>query len=230
LWGKSRIGLRCTQGRTPWNVYLPIVVKVWGRALVVPAGAAAASVAGEGPNPMVVIMVAILIAVGVLGFGYWKIGADKKRIDKEMAAAQKESQELALAKSKYDEREAQRKIFEQRVKVIEDLRAKASGPVDLLSMIGTTVNSTEGVWLNAMKEDGHNVNIDGSALSVHQVATLMKNLQNTGYFRSVELKETQQDPQVKEMQQFNFTLVCERVDKAPPQGATPAPAAAEKKL
>jgi flagella basal body P-ring formation protein FlgA len=44
LWGKSRIGLRCTQGRTAWNVYLPIVVKVWGRALVVPAGAAAGSV------------------------------------------------------------------------------------------------------------------------------------------------------------------------------------------
>jgi len=48
LWGKSRIGLRCTQGRTAWNVYLPIVVKVWGRALVVPGGAAAGSVLVEG--------------------------------------------------------------------------------------------------------------------------------------------------------------------------------------
>ena len=47
LWGKSRIGLRCTQGRTAWNVYLPIVVKVWGRALVGPAGAAAGSVLAE---------------------------------------------------------------------------------------------------------------------------------------------------------------------------------------
>jgi len=47
LWGKSRIGLRCTQGRTAWNVYLPIVVKVWARALVVPAGAAAGSVLAE---------------------------------------------------------------------------------------------------------------------------------------------------------------------------------------
>jgi flagella basal body P-ring formation protein FlgA len=47
LWGKSRIGLRCKEGRTAWNVYLPIVVKAWGRALVVPAGAAAGSVIGE---------------------------------------------------------------------------------------------------------------------------------------------------------------------------------------
>jgi flagellar basal body P-ring formation protein FlgA len=34
LWGKTRIGLRCAQGATAWNVYLPITVKVYGQALV----------------------------------------------------------------------------------------------------------------------------------------------------------------------------------------------------
>ena len=47
LWGKARIGLRCKAGPTPWNVYLPIVVKVFGRALVVPAGAPAGAVLSE---------------------------------------------------------------------------------------------------------------------------------------------------------------------------------------
>ena len=47
LWGKSRIGLRCKEGRTNWSVYLPIVVKVWAKALVVPAGAAANSVVAD---------------------------------------------------------------------------------------------------------------------------------------------------------------------------------------
>jgi len=47
LWGKARIGLRCKVGTTPWNVYLPVTVKVFGRALVVPAGAAAGSVLAE---------------------------------------------------------------------------------------------------------------------------------------------------------------------------------------
>ena len=43
LWGKARIGLRCAQGARPWNVYLPITVRVYGQALVaslpLPAGA-----------------------------------------------------------------------------------------------------------------------------------------------------------------------------------------------
>jgi flagella basal body P-ring formation protein FlgA len=43
-WGKSRIGLRCVQGSVKWNVYLPITVKVWGRALVAANAVAAGSV------------------------------------------------------------------------------------------------------------------------------------------------------------------------------------------
>jgi flagella basal body P-ring formation protein FlgA len=34
LWGKTRIGLRCVDGPTRWNVYLPLTVKVFGHALV----------------------------------------------------------------------------------------------------------------------------------------------------------------------------------------------------
>ncbi len=43
LWGRTRIGLRCTRGVTPWNVYLPLTVNVFGpgitSAAALPAGA-----------------------------------------------------------------------------------------------------------------------------------------------------------------------------------------------
>lgn len=32
LWGRSRIGLRCVEGVKPWNVFIPVTVKVWGPA------------------------------------------------------------------------------------------------------------------------------------------------------------------------------------------------------
>jgi flagella basal body P-ring formation protein FlgA len=44
LWGKSRIGLRCTKGASKWNVYLPITVHVFGSALVATSGVAAGGV------------------------------------------------------------------------------------------------------------------------------------------------------------------------------------------
>ncbi len=43
-WGRTRVGLRCVDGPTPWNVYLPVTVKVFAPGLVaavaLPAGTA----------------------------------------------------------------------------------------------------------------------------------------------------------------------------------------------
>ena len=47
MWGRSRIGLRCTRGPVAWNVYLPVTVKAWGRALVMPAGAQAGTLVAD---------------------------------------------------------------------------------------------------------------------------------------------------------------------------------------
>ncbi len=43
-WGRSRVGLRCVQGPTPWNVYLPVTVKVFAPAWVLSAPLPAGSV------------------------------------------------------------------------------------------------------------------------------------------------------------------------------------------
>lgn len=48
LWGKSRIGLRCAQGTSHWNVYLPLTVKAYGRGLVAAAGLNSGSILKAG--------------------------------------------------------------------------------------------------------------------------------------------------------------------------------------
>ena len=51
MWGKSRIGLRCldaAQGGARWNVSLPVVVRVYARALVAGVGLPAGTVLTPG--------------------------------------------------------------------------------------------------------------------------------------------------------------------------------------
>jgi flagella basal body P-ring formation protein FlgA len=48
LWGASRIGLRCADPATRWNVYLPITVEVFGPALVASATLSAGHVLSAG--------------------------------------------------------------------------------------------------------------------------------------------------------------------------------------
>ncbi len=44
LWGKSRLGLRCLEGATRWNVFLPVTVKAFGPAWVAKTNVTAGSV------------------------------------------------------------------------------------------------------------------------------------------------------------------------------------------
>jgi Tfp pilus assembly protein PilN len=97
------------------------------------------------------------------------------------------------------------------VDVIDGLRASQNGgPVNLMAMLGETVNNTEAVWLSKMDDAGPSVNLEGTALSTDAVANLIANLQKTGFFRTVEIKETYQDDTIKDMQAFQFTLTCEK--------------------
>ena len=165
---------------------------------------------GDVGSPMVKVLVAVLLAAGVNGYEWYHLNDKAKNIATKMAAAEQENRELADVKSKYLERQKQADNYKRRVDVIDQLRAAQHGPVDLLNTIGDTINGTEAVWLSTMKDSGANIDIQGMALSTDAVANLISNLQKTGYFKNIEIKETYQDEQVKTMQAFQFTLTCEK--------------------
>ena len=47
LWGRTRVGLRCLEGATRWNVFLPITVKAFGPAWVLTGNVASGAVLSE---------------------------------------------------------------------------------------------------------------------------------------------------------------------------------------
>jgi Tfp pilus assembly protein PilN len=165
---------------------------------------------GDVGSPMVKILVAVLLAAAVNGYEWYYLNHKAQTIASKMAVAEQENRELADVKAKYLERQKQADNYKRRVDVIDQLRAAQHGPVDLLNTIGDTINSTEAVWLNTMKDQGPAISIEGMALSTDAVANLIANLQKTGYFKNIEIKETYQDEQVKNMQAFQFTLTCEK--------------------
>jgi type IV pilus assembly protein PilN len=165
---------------------------------------------GNLGGPFVQVAAVLLIA-GAVNAGYWyQLDREKKSIEVQTRLAEQKNRELADIKVRYLERQKQAEAYKRRVDVIDQLRTNQSGPVNLLSMIGDTVNSTEAVWLNSMQDQGANVAIDGTALSSDAVANLISNLQKTGFFRNIEIKESYQDDAVRDMQAFQFTLTCEK--------------------
>ena len=175
------------------------------------AAVATPGVGGGGPNLLIVLLVIVAVAAGGNYYYYWSLQRETASLKVKMEEANRENRRLADIKAKYIELEKQKDIYEHRVNVIHQLQSNQAGPATLLTTVGDTVNRTDAVWLNSMKDDGANISLDGVALSVDAVAQLMKNLKATGYFKNVETKESFQDDVVKDVTAFSFTLICEKL-------------------
>jgi Tfp pilus assembly protein PilN len=165
---------------------------------------------GDMGSPKLKIL-AVLVIAGLFNLGYWyRLDHQTKAIATRMKVAEQKNRELADVKARFLERQNQANNSKRRVDVIDGLRQSQTGPVNLLAMMGETVNNTEAVWLSKMDDQGTSVNLEGTALSTDAVANLIANLQKTGFFKTVEIKETFQDDTIKDMQAFQFTLTCEK--------------------
>jgi Tfp pilus assembly protein PilN len=165
---------------------------------------------GNMGSPGLKVLV-VLLVFGIGNFAYWhRLDSQAKTIAAQTKAAEQKNRELADVKARYLERQRQADAYKRRVDVIDTLRAGQSGPVNLLAMLGETVNGTEAVWLSKVDDTGGSLSLEGTALSTDAVANLVANLQKTGFFSNIEMKEAFQDEQIKDMQAFQFTLTCER--------------------
>src|SRR5256884_2103983 len=130
---------------------------------------------GDPGSPKMKVLV-VLVLAGLLNVGYWyRLDVVKRDIAAKMQVAEQKNRELADVKARYMERQRQAENYKRRVDVIDQLRKAQAGPVELLNMIGDTVNNTEAVWLNSMKDQGNSIDIEGMALSNDAVAALIGN-------------------------------------------------------
>src|SRR5215471_19114944 len=165
---------------------------------------------GEGPSTTLLILVFVI----VLGAGLWgwytMVDHQREKLRGDLQREQAENVKLADVKNKYEAAKRKADLFEQRANIIHQLEKQQTGPVDVLNMVADTVTKTDAVWLEAMTDDGKSIDFTGFALSPDAVANLMANLEKTGKFKSVEIKETAQDTTIKELQAFKVELICEK--------------------
>src|SRR5579859_4313483 len=148
------------------------------------ATAAAAGGGGEGSSTIVLGLVFIGALAVLIGVAQVWVTREHDKLEKDLQKAILENQRLAEVKAKYEASKKRSDMYERRVRVIDELKAQQSGPVNMLTFTGM-------------------------ALSPNAVADLMANLRKTGAFKTVEIKETLQDATVKEVQAFKFELNCE---------------------
>jgi len=178
-------------------------------------------IAITGALQLALFIVPVALAVVALLGHWWIINGDIARLERDIKIEQDKKATMGQLEKEIKDFEARQAVVDARIKVIEDLKRNQAGPVKLLESVGETVSLTDQLWLTSMEEKGPNViEFKGQAASIEAVANFMTNLRQSGYFESVEMKESAQKSQRGEtVTHFEFTLTAKFSLPAPPEQA-----------
>jgi len=177
----------------------------------------------EATLQYVLLAIALVVSLGALYGHYTLLDRENTKIVAHIQKQMGEKARLEQLKQQVDNFEKQKAVLQQRISVIEELQRNRTGGQELLEAIANTVSRTDTLWLTSMDRKGDELTITGSAGSINAVANYITQLKRSGYFQSVEIKESHQDDSNKNVQIFVFSLTAQF---GLPQTAGAAPAAA----
>jgi Tfp pilus assembly protein PilN len=146
-----------------------------------------------------------------------------KTRDTQIAAAQREVDELAQVLQEVEEYKAKKAKLEHKINIINELKRKQWGPVRIMDQISNSL--PELMWLDSMQMQGNNIEVHGKAFNTNQIAAFIENLGKVPEFQEPRLRDTsKQGPVYSFVITFNFSIVEPPAPAAP--GEAPAAAAA----
>src|ERR1700674_1649571 len=177
----------------------------------------------EATLQVVLLLVVLVFSIAFLTIHYWQMDKEDKQVLAHIQKQRGEKARLEQLKQQVDNFEKQKAVLQQRISVIEELQRNRTGGQELLEAIANTVSRTDTLWLISVDRKGDGLTINGAAGFIKPVANYITQLRRSGYFQSVEIKESHQDDSNKTVQIFLFSLTAQF---GLPQSAGAAPAAA----
>jgi len=177
----------------------------------------------EATLQYVLLAIALVVSIGALYGHYLLLDRENTTVLPHIQKQMAEKARLEQLKQQVDNFEKQKAVLQQRIGVIEELQRNRTGGQELLEAIANTVSRTDTLWLTSVDRKGDSLTINGAAGSLNAVANYITQLKRSGYFQTVEIKETHEDDSNKLVQLFVFSLTAQF---GLPQGASAAPAAA----
>jgi Tfp pilus assembly protein PilN len=184
----------------------------------------------EATMQWVLLIIALAGSVGALWLHYGLLESENKKVMANIQKQMGEKARLEQLKQQVDNFEKQKAVLQQRINVIEALQRNRTGGQELLEAIANTVSRTDTLWLTSVDRKGDSLTINGSAGSINAVANYITQLKRSGYFQTVEIKESHQDSSNKTVEIFNFALTAtfglpQSAGVAPTASGASAPAA-----
>ena len=101
----------------------------------------------------------------------------------------------------------QRAALASKLDVIRGLDAKRTGPVRIMDELGQ--RTPERLWLTKLRFKGGSITLDGASTDTGVVADFLRNLNDSTFFKSVDLNRTKRGREMEGVKLVNFTITVE---------------------
>jgi type IV pilus assembly protein PilN len=138
------------------------------------------------------LLCSLILVAAALGIGwwYWTLNEQTTRVEAEIAAAQREQIRLKSLLTEVTQFEARRAQLQQRVGLIEQLRAGQSVPVQLLDHVSRSLPDM--LWLTEMDQTGEVLTIQGRSTTLIALSDFVGNLGNSALLmKPIEIVSSQ---------------------------------------
>jgi Tfp pilus assembly protein PilN len=163
----------------------------------------------EATLQVVFFVAALVVAFGVLYYNWHSTNAQITEVRLHIQKQTGEKARLEQLKAQVNEFERQKTVLQQRINIIEDLQRNRTGGQELLDAVANTVVRTDTLWLTSLSRQGNALTILGTAGSINAVANFITQLEHSGYFNQIEIKESVQDTKNAAIQTFTFSLTAQ---------------------
>jgi Tfp pilus assembly protein PilN len=163
----------------------------------------------EATLQVVFFMAALVVAFGVLYYNWHSTNAQITEVRLHIQKQTGEKARLEQLKAQVNEFERQKTVLQQRINIIEELQRNRTGGQELLDAVANTVVRTDTLWLTSLSRQGNALTILGTAGSINAVANFITQLEHSGYFNQIEIKESVQDTKNAAIQTFTFSLTAQ---------------------
>ncbi|OGW59220.1 MAG: hypothetical protein A3D21_08520 [Nitrospirae bacterium RIFCSPHIGHO2_02_FULL_42_12] len=144
---------------------------------------------GFKSNVMIFIII-IVVVVLFEGFTWYWLNSSISSLTQEKQTLSVKLKELTGKVTEVENFEKDKKIYEDKIEIIQNLKKNQEGPVHMLDEISHRL--PERVWLVSIKETGGNINIIGSGMTNDAIVKYVNNLKATNIFKNVQLIESRQ--------------------------------------
>ena len=157
-----------------------------------------------------ILMISVVVAT-LLGlyFWYWMTNREINQLMADTSNVRQQIEKLKKEVVRVDEFKKKARALEDKLKVIDTLKDRKSGPVRLLEDLATVVTQVGDVWIEEISEKNDIMTLNMSSLRSDKISEFMEQLEtHSRYFEDVDLVVSEAK-QEKNLTYHKFKVKCE---------------------